>query len=362
MMKKIIVLSPGLSLPRYIKRINSFVNAGYEVSIFGFERGKFQSIDKYPRNVIVTNLGTLEDGKSYVGNLIRMFQKQLPIIKKHNKENVIYYSFGFVQSLLLYLFAEKPYIYEISDLVYGTFKNKVVSYIIQSIDKTIIRKSRLTIMTSRGFKEYLFPNTHRNNIIIQPNKMDISFQSSKRSFKYINQNIVFGFVGYIRYPNTIFKIATTIGEKYTRFKFYCYGDSIYRDDAIRLANKYNNVHFFGKYQNPADLSKIYNSIDVVVSCYDTTTINERVAEPNKLYESIFFCKPIVVSSNTFLAKRVKELNCGLELDATNENNIISFLDNISLDRLNGIIDNEIHLEESEYIDNPLNIVNQIKII
>ena len=52
--------------------------------------------------------------------------------------------------------------------------------------------------------------------------------------------------------------------------------------------KFPNVKLHGKFKNPSDLSVIYNKIDLNVICYDTTSINVRIAEPNKLYESIFF--------------------------------------------------------------------------
>lgn len=357
---KIIVISPGLSLPRYIKRVKSFVSAGHDVEVYGYTRGTFQNLDGYPQEIELVNLGSLEDAKGYVYNVKKSFKDQVPIIKKYNKEDVMFYSFGFIQSLMLYLYAKRPYMYEISDLVYGTFHNPVLRNVLAFIDRLIIKKSYCTVMTSSGFKDYLFPSESSDNIIIQPNKLDISFNRFNRNKKSISKDITFGFVGYIRYPNTVFRFARIIGEKYPNHRFYFYGDSIYRDQAIALSNTYDNVEYFGKYKNPDDLQRIYDSIDVIVSCYDTATFNERVAEPNKLYESIYYCKPIIVSPGTFLAKRVMDLDCGFVLDATNDDSVINFIDNLSIDRLNSIVEQEYKLPLSECIDNPLNITNLIK--
>lgn len=357
---KIVVISPGLSLPRYIKRVKSFVTAGHDVVVYGYTRGEFQNLEGYPQEVNVVNLGSLEDAKGYLYNVKKSFKDQVPIIKKHNDEDVLFYSFGFIQSLMLYLFAKRPYMYEISDLVYGTFRNLILRNILACIDRRIIKKAYCTIMTSSGFKDYLFPLEDRKNILIQPNKLDASFNSLERKKKSISKDITFGFVGYIRYPNTVFRFARIIGEKYPNHKFYFYGDSIYRTQAIAISNTYDNVKYFGKYKNPDDLQNIYNSIDVVVSCYDTTTFNERIAEPNKLYESIYYCKPIIVSPGTFLEKRVLELDCGLVLDATNDDSVINFIDNLSIDKLNLIVDQEYKLPLAECVDNPLNITDLIK--
>lgn len=355
-MSKIIILSPGLSLPRYVKRISSFVKGGHEVILFGFERGTFQNIEAYPSSVNVVNFGQLDDGKGYIANIKFHYKHMRPIIDKYNKEDVYFYALGFVPALLLCLFSKKPYFYEISDLVYGTFRNALFAFPLKMVDRYLIKKSYFTIMTSRGFMEYLFPGTIKNNIMIQPNKLDNSFLSMERSKKEISKNINFGFIGYIRYPNTIFRFASIIGKRFPNFNFHFYGDSIYRDQALLISERYSNVLYHGKYKNPDDIKNIYDSIDVIVSCYDTATLNELVAEPNKLYESLFFCKPIIVSPNTFLARRVKELNCGYEIDATNDDSIIDFLLNLNISDLNRIADNEFNLSLNEIVDNPTEIV------
>ena len=354
-MKKIVVLSPGLSLPRYIKRVKSFVLEGYDVHVYGYERGKFQNFSGYPEGVKLENLGTLEDAKGYVNNFKKSITDFVPIIWRYNCEDVVFYSFGFIQSVLLFLFSRAPYLYEISDLVYGTFRNPVLRKLLSSIDKMIIKKSLYTIMTSAGFYDYLFPKKDLRNIIIQPNKLDVLFKEVNREKKLIGESIRFGFVGYIRYPNTIFRFARIIGEKFPNHKFLFYGDSKYRNQAIALAGSYANVSFGGKYKNPDDLQMIYDSIDVIVSCYDTTTFNEKIAEPNKLYESLFYCKPMIVSPNTFLAKRVRELECGYELDASNDDSIISFIERLSIGQLNMIVEHEYKLPLTECIDDPSNI-------
>lgn len=359
-MKKIVVLSPGLSLPRYIKRVKSFVSDGFEVVVYGYERGNFQNISGYPSGTRIVNLGPMEDARGYLRNFKKSFQDIVPIIKHYKDEDVVYYSFGFIQSVLLFLFSRAPYLYEISDLVYGTFRNPVLRKLLSCIDKMIIKKSRYTIMTSAGFYDYLFPKKNANNIIIQPNKMDVLFKDVNREKKLIRDNIRFGFVGYIRYPNTIFRFARIIGEKYPNHKFLFYGDSIYRDQAIALSESYPNVSFFGKYKNPDDLQKIYDSLDVIVSCYDTTTFNEKVAEPNKLYESLFYCKPMIVSPKTFLAKRVQELECGFELDASIDSSIIYFIEHLSINKLNMMVEHEFSLPLSECIDDPSNITRLVK--
>ncbi len=358
--RKVIFVSSGLSLPRVIKRVKSFQDGGYSVEIYGFDRGEFQDMNAYPPGVKVHHLGGLPDGEGYFHNLKEHYKKFLPIFKKYKNEDIYYYAIGFVPAFLVKFFSNKSYVYEISDLVYGTFRNGFLKSIFSFVDRIIIRGSYLTVLTSQGFLDYLFPNNAPANTVIQPNKLSCTFKSIPRNRQEVGDNIKFGFIGYIRYPNTIFRFASVIGEKYPQYEFHFYGDSKYRDGALALADKYSNVYYHGRYKNPEDLVTIYNSVDVIMACYDAATFNERVAEPNKLYEALYFSKPIIATPNTFLAKRVDELRCGYMLDATSEEQIVYFLNSLTSDSVNQIAKSEFELDDSVMIDNPQDILNRVK--
>ena len=70
-----------------------------------------------------------------------------------------------------------------------------------------------------------------------------------------------------------------------------------------------------------------------MATYDARYENVRYAEPNKIYESIYFETPIVVSSGTFLAEKVKKLGIGYDIDAMNDDEIIKFVSNLSEESL-----------------------------
>ena len=351
--KNIIFLSGGLTQPRVIKRIKYFHDKGYNVHVYGFDRGTFQNVNTLPKEIPVECLGFIENGRNYFHSFFLNRKKFVPILRRYKNQNVCFYTFGFFPAFWTALYTKKPFIYEISDLIYGYFRSSIVRAFFKYIDRLIIKKSYFTVLTSQGFYHYLFPKLDRSNILVLPNKLDASFNQVERTCNLINNNHVrFAFIGFLRYPNTVFRFASIIGEKYPSYSFSFYGDSNYREQAAELANKYDNVNFFGKFKNPDDLQKIYNEVDVVVACYDTSTFNERVAEPNELYESLFFCKPIIVSKDTFLARRVKELECGYDIDASIDENILNFLDSLSIQDINSKMAHIRNLSHDEMVDNP----------
>lgn len=360
-MQRIIFITGGLTQPRVIKRVKSFYDRGIAVTVYGFDRGTFQNVNVLPREIEVHCLGEIENGKKYWSGFLLNKRKIVEVFKLHSQENVLYYSFGFVPALITMLYSNKKYVYEISDLIYGYFNSAFLRVLFKYVDKIIIRNSKLTVLTSAGFQRYFYgKNGKKSNVLVQANMLDETFNKVKRSVNLSSSDeIRFSFIGFLRYPNTIFRFAEIIGKYYPHHSFYFYGDSIFREKATELANRFKNIHYYGKFRNPEDLAEIYANIDVVVACYDTTTFNEKVAEPNKLYESLFFCKPIIVSKNTFLSERVSELDCGYSIDASLDDNIVKFINSIDKKKIRDISNHIYRMNNDFFIDNPSKLIDML---
>lgn len=356
--RKIIFVVDSLSQPRCIKRILSFVHAGYECEVYGYDRNKY-NCNSLPKDIPVTVLGEMHDGVDYFKKLKMLRQDIRGIVIKHKNESPVYYSFGFISTLLFFL-KRQDYVYEISDILYGYPRFSKVLWLFKALDKRIIKKSVATVMTSEGFYEFF--GLKNNNIIIQPNKVNSSMSNVERKRLQLNKDsgLVFSFVGAIRY-DTVFRFAEIVGSYFPHHQFHFYGQA--SDSSSKrikdLMEKYSNIKSFGAFKNPDDLEKIYNAISIVVACYTPSSLNERIAEPNKLYEAMFFCKPIVVSDGTFLSRQVKRFDCGFCLDATNEQNIIDFIKNLDAEECRRISEIDANRDVHELLDNPDSITKRV---
>lgn len=358
MVKKVVFLLPLLSQPRCHKRINAFLDREIPFDVYGFDRGVYSdSIQKYPYKIDI--IGNLKDRDRSIKRFYLAYKEIRSVLRKYNRDEVVFYGFGLEVCFYLMLFRLK-YIYEISDLLYTYFPNKYAVSIFRCLDKLMIRRSDLCVMTSGGFFKYLYPQGTKKRIEIIPNK--VNSQISTMLFNEQKNDICvsklsFAYVGAFRYPNTIFRFARVIGEKFPNHTFHFFGDSIYTPEVKSLSNQYTNVIYHGPFRNPEDLVNIYNKIDIVVAAYDTKDINEQIAEPNKLYEALYFNKPIIVSPKTFLAEQVKKYDCGYSIDCTNDENIISFVDNINQTNVEKIKNTIAKLNKRDFIDNPSLIVD-----
>lgn len=350
-MKKIVFFLASLSQPRCIKRVKALHEVGFEVEVYGYYRG-FYDINSFPEDIEVHQWGEVESGCGYIEKLLKNRANINKVLQEKSNEKILYYAFGFDLALWLSRYKHVHFVYESSDLIYTYFGNKLLINIFKYVDKKIIARSFKTIFTSEGFQRYLYGTEKLDNIIIQPNRVSPFFNNMDSKVLSIKESegIVFSYVGAFRYPNTIFRFARVIGEKYPQHKFYFYGDSLLTYIAKEFAEKYPNVQYFGKFRSPEDLEKIYDTIDVLVACYDAKGINEQIAEPNKLYEAICFCKPIVVSERTFLSEQVKRMKVGYSIKADNDESICEFLDSMNYGDLVAISENESRIDKEDYID------------
>lgn len=362
---KIVFIALQLSQPRCIKRIKAVYDAGFDIKVYGFDSGLYNDSLKslpfpveriYKRNKSLSKFQKIKTLSAVVRQII-----------KENKNDGLFYLFGFEIAGIAWFLGCDNYVYEEADVTASREKRPWLKQSLISLDKRIIKRAKLTVFTSQGFTDYLFKEKCPKNIIQQPNKLNRDFfdEHIKKMVKPHDIDIChlrFGFVGLIRYPNTIIRFAKVIGRHYPQYEFHFYGTLDRKEYWDLELDSYSNVYNHGPFKNPIDQPNIYSEFDISVVCYDTTSDNVRIAEPNKLYESIFFETPIVVSSDTFLEKRVKELGVGFSLDASNDDKIIKFIDKLNLADLIGKREKMKQIPISELVDNTDNLINELKII
>lgn len=358
--KNIVFLLTNKRHSGVLKRVESFIDNDYNVSIYGFDRGFGKEVTSL-KEIPIIDLGLVDNGKSYLYKLFNAYRIFRKIFKKHTSCKYYVFSFDFA---LICLLCRRKYIYEIRDLVYGYFSSKLVMNTFKLIDKMLIRFSVKTIMLSEGFVDFIYGKKKVKKVIVQPNKIHYSFSKETRPKVKLNKGneFVFGFIGALRFPNTIMRFARIIGENFPQHKFMFFGDGIpeYRKMVEDLTQRHQNISFHGSFKNPDDLGSIYDQVDLSLSCYDSEFVNVQYAEPNKLYESIFFQTPIIVSSNTFLGNKVKRLNVGFIIEATSDKSIAEYIESLSIEEVNKVKRKMSNFNPSDLIDDRAkNIISQI---
>ena len=351
MIRRVICITGQMAQPRVLKRVNMLRDAGLEVVVVGYDRGIY-TCNKLPEDIEVRYMGTQKDDSGYINKITQGYRDVKSIVAEFNDEETVFYSFS-IMTAVWFLLRRVKYFYEISDIQYGYNKMRIIQPILKFLDRFLIKKSALTVMTSLGFYRYFYGDKKVKNVIVQPNKVNSKLTQCKRCVVSPNMaQLRFSFVGSIRYFNTVLRFAKVVGKYYPQHLFNFYGDSSFVDAFKAECREYPNVIFHGSFKNPGDLEEIYSNTDVVIACYENENLNERIAEPNKMYEAMLFCKPIVVSQNTFLATQIESYKCGYVINAYSDADICSFIDNLNEQKMIEISKHELCIPEIELKDSP----------
>ena len=327
MKPKIIFIVPSITISHYKSRVLEFVVNGYDVEVYGYERSTHSKNKDLPYKFHI--IGNIEDG-SYIDRVLLYRKNFAELGKKYSDENVIFYLCGLDIAMFFTLINPKAiYIYEECDLVHTYTK---VKNILKLIDRRIIKKSLLSVLTSEGFLKYHFGVNRPDNVCLVENKLNPGILKCKllEKTKLSNNSLSIGFVGIPRF-DSVYNFIDVFCKNFPQHTFHVFGGPV--PEQFQPLDKYSNCHFHGFFNNPVDLPRIYSQIDLVLATYDVECDNVRYAEPNKLYESIYFETPIIVSKGTFLSEKVERLGIGFSINPLDENCIKRFINELSLEEV-----------------------------
>lgn len=360
-MRKVVFVIPQLSQPRCIKRVNQFHEAGFDVEVYGFDKGLYSNnISSYScATHSISEKGKVSKLQSIIQD-IRLIQEVKRLLKKDDLIYIFGIELGFYYRLS---FGRNSFIYEQADLNYTKLKYRCLVSLFRSIDKYLISKSYKTVLTSQGFVDYLYRDKRApSKIVLLQNRLNKELEHVSVKEHEFNPNAIrFAFIGAIRYTGTILRFARVVAEKFPNHQFHFYGEGLSSSQAKELCERYpNNLYYHGGFSNPGDLQTIYSDVDINVVCYDTTSMNVRIAEPNKLYESCFFKVPLVVSSSTFLEKRVLTMGVGFSIDCTKESEIVSFIESINKSSYDKCMEAMRSISREQLFDNTYELIQSIR--
>lgn len=322
-MKFLIVAFHPRSMTPYARQYEeAIIAAGHEYDIVFWDRFSNAPMEKRENEFIfhrVCSLGGNRLKKIYPFYLFRKNIKRL--IEKGNYDKIIILNTmpGFLlHNILLKKYPDR-YILDIRDYTY----EKYAFYL--RIVQRLMSKSFFTTISSRGFKKFLGDNS---KLVINHNLSNIENAVDAPTLSKDNNNIVIGFVGAVRYFNAnVALIKSVQTSQNIQLTYIGRQNSDCPLEAYCDENNFKNVSFAGAFSNE-DKPKLYENIDMINSVYGNESLDVITLLPNRLYDSLLFKKPLIVTEGTYLAEIVAKNNIGLVLESSKTYTIESYQEKI----------------------------------
>jgi len=347
--EEVIVLAQSLEQPRIVKRITELSKDYDEVVVYGFKRSihavnNFSALSNFD-NVKIEIIGNLSNSKylGRVGNYMKLIFK---IFNNYGIRHKCIYVFGLDLRMLSSLLINKSIVYEISDIVW-LYSKGVKKFLLSNIDFLLSKNSDKIIFTSYGFYKKYYRNVVDESIIeVKENKLK-SYDKVYPIETILEDKIRIAYIGAFRYKDIIKRLIAVVSNN-NRYELNFYGDC-HDTEIINMIKKSEiesgNIFFHGPFKNPDDLENIYSQSNINFVAYNNSLENEKVAMPNKFYESGFFNIPIVSARNTYLSERVLDNNMGWAIGVS-FNEINEFLEKLSIEEIKQCHDNIKKLDKS----------------
>jgi len=225
--------------------------------------------------------------------------------EKYNKLIVLVPQIAFFMDGFLEKHYQKNYILDIRDSsIVNKFEGKL---------RNIIRNSKLTAISSQGFKKWL---PHEEEYIISHNTdlKSLTCQEFTRLNMEAKERIVISNIGSIRHYDINVKVINQfVNSDYFDLKFIGTGVCEKELESYCENNQIHNIDFYGKYKKEEEFS-FYKESDLINLIMPKGSIGPQTSMANRIYNACISKRPVIVTEGTYMAEIVKTYHLGLIID------------------------------------------------
>lgn len=254
---------------------------------------------------------------SYIKYMLFLYPKLFKLTSKDKKLII----FGFQNTFFLtpYLFFTKAsFVIDIRDY----------HYLFKIIPNRVFEKASFVAVSSPAYVR-LFKDSVNN--VMCHNLYDYKVKPEADVKHFFKEPINISYMGAIRDLNSQKKIIDSFAnDSNSLVSFHGVGDIVPELKNYVYEHGITNVKFTGRYEKKEE-SSFYKAASIINMLRDSSSYNDRVALPNRLYSAAFFYRPSLCYEGTALADIIKEYSLGLCIDPKKDlkRSVTEYLTNFS---------------------------------
>lgn len=302
--------------------IKTLLKAGYDVTVFGWDRDgtareKCNHVFGTPPNLKLYFF-KMQLSTDYIGGGIKGTFQILKWKKWVKKQLAKFTLFDYVYAndldggIGVYEYCKKnniKLIYKIKDYYIDSHRiPKLIKGYVEHLEIKMINLSNTTIICTEERREQIKKASPKNIVVIYntPDLSDYDFSKIICEYDYV-------YCGVLSKKRMIDQIFEEY-ENNSDLKVCFAGCGELESEAIELNKKFKNFTFLGKLPYNEVLNLESKSLCLSAIYNSANGRNHRLCAPNKFYESLALAKPVIVCKGTGIDKVVKENNLGMVID------------------------------------------------
>ncbi|MGE0152915.1 MAG: hypothetical protein AB7R90_09875 [Reyranellaceae bacterium] len=344
--KRVLLLVPDIADIVTCNRVEAFREAGHELIVVGFRRGRYKRPD--PDGGPHVCLGRTADGcySQRLAALVGALPRLVSIRRTLRQVEAVYARN--IDQLILALFCrfllgvKAPIFYEVLDIQPIFVGDGLASRLVRLIERACLKRVRLLILSSGGFHAnfYLPVQRYQGRWFLLENKLPLAFRAAARRPQAAARapfagGIAVGYFGLIRGDATldlIERLARRLRGRVT-FRFAGIATSVDPTRFRQVVDDNDNIFYEGQYANPADLPRLYGSVDFAWALdLENIAGNSRWLMPCRFYEAGWFGVPCLAARGFEVGRAIEENDCGWTFEAPYEEELAAFFRSVTAEQ------------------------------
>jgi succinoglycan biosynthesis protein ExoL len=342
--KKLFYFCSEVSDATTLKRIQQFIDHGFDITVFGFRRTRYNT--GYEPTWPYVPLGLTVDGRYW--HRLRAMVGALPAIlanRRRLKGAGVFYARNLDQ-LVLALFARlvalsrAPIVYEVLDIPPFLAGRGPGSMLVRWIERLCLHGVKLLVLSSPAFHRQYYAATqkYRGPWFLLENKLHPSIAAIERSAadgpsRDRGRPWVVGYFGLIRGQGT-FDLIARLAERLQGRVVFKFRGALTTVDAAKFHTamaRLPNMEFGGPYLPHQDLATLYRDVDFAWALdLEHTDHNSRWLMPCRFYESGYFGVPCLAVRSFEVGSVLERHRIGFTFERPLEDQLVHFFETLTV--------------------------------
>ena len=319
---KVLCLLPSLTDTRIARRVDMLNRGGFEVTAAAFERDQFSG--RLP-DCPVQRLGRIPP-RRYALRMGKLLAAAPRIIAAIRRSDIVY-AFNPDLALLATIAGaglNRPLVVEVADIAEKQTARGWSGRVVRALEKWILARTRLLVLATNNYRSY-----YRDWLGVEPpiivieNKLDPELVQSlpgidppgPAAYSPNGRRLRIGWFGRLRDEWTLRVLEELTRRAPHQFTAVLAGTpSPYLKDFSDRVARNPHIEYRGAYRYPEDLPALYNSVDLLMACFQPE-IPYGWSQSNRYYEACLFRKPLIVRAGSGDAGGVAGHDIGLVINA-----------------------------------------------